>query len=897
MGETAANAGFPGGASLETEDRFRIYVECAPYGVFIADRTGRLLEVNPAASEITGYSRADLTEMTILDLLPEGNRGAGLAHFQQLLDAGRSEGEMPFRHASGQIRYWHVSATSLGEDRFIGFASDITQRKSAETKLEHSHQLMRYVIEHTNSAVAIHDRDLRYLFVSQQYLKQYKVTETDVIGKHHYDVFPDLPQKWRDVHQKALAGELSRADRDPYYRADGSVEWTRWECRPWYEADRSVGGIIVYTEVITDRVRSEEAIRQSEAKYRQLAESTEAMLWEYDIRSDRWTYVAPQTARVLGYSPEEWTNLKFWSDHIHPDDREWASKYCAGCTAKGMAHEFEYRFLTRDGDVKWLRDVVSVETRDGKPVTLRGCMIDISAHKKATEALRESEEFLSAIISASPLAMIIIDLNGTVRTWNAAAERILGWTEAEVLGRFPPYVQENQREEFLGNLKRVMGGEVFSQMEITRIRKDGSLVDLSLSTAPIRDRSEQVIAALGILEDISQRKSLEAQLVQAQKMESVGRLAGGVAHDFNNMLHVILSRADMVLDDLPSGSPLRTDIEEIRKAAARSAGLTRQLLAFARRQTIAPKVLDLNETIGSMLRMLGRLIGEDIDLLWRPAETLDPVRIDPVQIDQLLANLCVNARDAIGPRVGKVMIETGRATFDAEYCARHSGFVPGNYVLLAISDDGCGMDESTRSKIFEPFFTTKEYGQGTGLGLATVYGIVKQNDGFINVYSEPGQGTTFRIYLPVHMAEKDCAMPVDGPAVPCGDETLLVVEDEPAILETIQRMLERMGYAVLGAKTPGEAIRLAREYVGKIDLLLTDVVMPEMNGRDLAKNLLSLYPNLKCMFMSGYTANVIAHRGVLDEGVSYIQKPFSRQDLAKKIREELDRESASAPAH
>jgi signal transduction histidine kinase/CheY-like chemotaxis protein len=398
-----------------------------------------------------------------------------------------------------------------------------------------------------------------------------------------------------------------------------------------------------------------------------------------------------------------------------------------------------------------------------------------------------------------------------------------------------------------------------------------------------------------VFADITERKNaemekakLEAQLNQAQKMESVGRLAGGVAHDFNNMLTVILGHAQLGLMHLDPTHPVCADLAEISRTAERSADLTRQLLAFARKQTIAPKVLDLNETVAGMLKMLQRLIGEDINLNWHPAPNLWPVNMDPSQIDQILANLCVNARDSIAG-TGKITIETGSSLIDEEYCTQNIGFMVGEYVRLAVSDDGCGMDKLTRAQIFEPFFTTKGLGEGTGLGLATVYGIVKQNNGFINVYSEPGLGTSFTIYLPRYMGTAEQTRK-EGAVEPAkrGMETILLVEDEPAILNITSTILKKQGYTILTANTPGEAIRLASEHGDKIHLLMTDVVMPEMNGKDLAKNLQSLYPQLKCLYMSGYTSNVIAHHGVLDEGVNFIQKPYSLPDLANKVRDVLD---------
>jgi len=355
------------------------------------------------------------------------------------------------------------------------------------------------------------------------------------------------------------------------------------------------------------------------------------------------------------------------------------------------------------------------------------------------------------------------------------------------------------------------------------------------------------------------------------------------------MLAVILGNVQMALEQVDPTQPIYTDLTEIRKAASRSAELTRQLLAFARKQTIALRVVDLSEAVAGMLKMLVRLIGENVHLNWHPGVNLWPVEVDTSQIDQILTNLCINARDAVGG-IGKITVETANRTLDDDYCAVHTGFLPGDYVQLTVSDDGHGMDKETLSHIFEPFFTTKGTGEGTGLGLATVYGAVKQNNGFINVYSEPDTGTTFKIYLPRH---KGSAGPVaEGLARPPvrGKETILLVEDEPSMLTMITRMLTRQGYAVIPANTPSEAIRLAGENVDSIHLLMTDVVMPEMNGRDLANNLISLYPGLKRLFMSGSTANVIAHNGVLDQGVHFIQKPFSIEDLSAKIRAVLDSE-------
>jgi PAS domain S-box-containing protein len=496
---------------------------------------------------------------------------------------------------------------------------------------------------------------------------------------------------------------------------------------------------------------------------------------------------------------------------------------------------------------------------------------------------------LTHAIGQAAEAIVITDSDAVIQYVNPAFEQISGYAREEIIGQNPGILKSGRLDDkfYRQMWDTLTSGETWSGRLINK-KKDGTLFTEEAVISPVLDEAGRIINYVAVKRDITSELVLDSQLRQAQKMEAVGRLAGGVAHDFNNMLSIIIGHTDMILEQTDSSQPIHPDLQEIKKAGERSADLTRQLLAFARKQTVAPRVIDLNETLAGMTNMLQRLIGEDIDFAWFPGEDVWPVRIDPSQIDQILANLCVNARDAIAD-VGKVTIETGNARFDEVYCDRHLGTVPGEYVMLAVSDNGCGMDAETRVNLFEPFFTTKESGKGTGLGLSTVFGVVKQNNGFISVYSEPGQGTTFKIYLPRHLtalervSEKGSEKPIVG-----GHETVLLVEDEPSILKLATRMLEGEGYTVMAADTPDEAIRLAKEHGGDIHLLMTDVVMPEMNGRDLARKILSLYPDMKSLFMSGYTSNVIAHHGVLDDGVRFIPKPFSKRELTAKLREVLD---------
>jgi PAS domain S-box-containing protein len=515
--------------------------------------------------------------------------------------------------------------------------------------------------------------------------------------------------------------------------------------------------------------------------------------------------------------------------------------------------------------------------------------------RRAQLELETARERYFTLYDLAPVGYVTLSQENLILEINLTAATLLGADRGELLKRpLSRFIVKEDQDRYYLHCKLLSVTGMPQSWELRMLKPDGTRFWVQLQATAAQEGDGLPVSRVAI-SDITERKraeeekvKLEGQLLQAQKMEAVGRLAGGVAHDFNNMLLVILGHVELAFEQLGLGHPLRNDLEEVRKAATRSAELTRQLLAFARKQPVAPRVLDLKETVAEMLKMLPQLIGENIHVVWQPEADLWPVRVDPSQIDQILTNLCINCRDAIGG-VGKIIIELGNRTLGEDYCSSHLGCVPGEYVRLVVSDDGCGMDKETLSHIFEPFFTTKGVGEGTGLGLATVYGAVKQNNGFINVYSEPGSGTTFTIYLPRHAGQFQARQSLAATAaITRGHETILLVEDEAAILSVVTKILERYGYTVLAAASPAEAMRLAREHDGRIDLILTDVVMPDMNGRDLAKHLLSLYPHLKRLFMSGYTAEVVAHHGVLDEGMYFIEKPFSIADLAGKVREVLD---------
>ena len=638
-----------------------------------------------------------------------------------------------------------------------------------------------------------------------------------------------------------------------------------------------------------------QTLSKQEQKYRVIAEN--AILGIFVAQEGQIRYANLSTLTNVGYTRDE-LSAKPFIGFIHPDDREMVSKrHFKRLQGESLPSRYAIRILEKTGQVRWAElNVIQIQW-DGLPATLN-FMTDITQRKQAEDALRASEIKFRQMVEKSSMGIAIIDDQATVTYANTALSEMLGYEKDEIEGNdFSLFLWDTSREKAVAFYrKRQKGESVPDRYGVSLKNKSGEIRYGEVQSnvfADSRGTPNTIVQITDITDQLASeenRKQLENQLRQAQKMESVGRLAGGVAHDFNNMLNVILGRAELAMLGLAPDHPIQADLAEIEQACRRSAALTQQLLAFARKQAIAPMVLDLNDKVGGTLKMLQRMIGEDKELIWIPGHDLWPIRMDPAQIDQILANLAVNAHDAI-TGVGKVVVETRNIILDADYCTGHAGFVPGAYAMLSVSDNGCGMEKDTLRHLFEPFFTTKEVGKGTGLGLATIYGIVKQNRGFINVYSEPGEGAIFKIYLPrfVTAGEEAAKLSIVKPAVG-GHETILLVEDEPAILSIGKSMLEKLGYTVLIAGSPNEAIELAKDTEQKIDLLITDVVMPEMNGKALAEKLKTVCSGIRCLYMSGYSANVIAHRGVLDESVDFIQKPFSSVELDRKIRGALTHE-------
>ena len=783
--------------------------------------------------------------------------------------------------------------------------------RKATASLSASESKYRLLVEQQTDMVVKVDTAGRFLYVSPSYCKVFGKREEELLGKAFLPLVHDDDRAATEEAMRNLFSPPHTAYLEQRALTSDGWRWLAWKDTAVLGPDGRVEEIIGVGSDINERKLAEQALAQEQTLYKDLVASQPSGVYRLRIKAQKpwgesdWVdkvesnykleMVSDLFCEILGVTREQCeANASIVVETIHPEDRPGFVARNVQALETLKPFKWEGRLKVRD-DVVWVYFASVPRCLHDGDVIWTGILVDITDFKQAEQQLQRQTVLFENLFKNSPEAMAVLDHRDRVLEINRSFRTLFGYSQEEAKGREinDLVAPEPYRTDAQGVSDMVITHGQVVEKEAIRCTKDGRAVDVSLIGYPLVMNGKK-FGAYAIYRDISERKraeeereKLQAQLTQAQKMESVGRLAGGVAHDFNNMLGVILGYAEMAMDRIDPDDPLFTALKEIRKAGERSSDLTRQLLAFARKQVVAPQVLDLNETVENSLKMLRRLIGENIDLIWLPGQALEPVFFDSSQFDQILANLCVNARDAIAGN-GTITIQTANCTLTEEHCVQRAGFVPGRYVLLTVSDDGSGMDGDMLAQIFEPFFTTKEIGKGTGLGLAMVYGAVKQNHGIIDVDSQPGEGTTFKIYLPTHTAITASRSEVDqAQATVTTGKTILLVEDEPAILTMTTLMLETLGYNVIAAGTPGEAIHLARDHKGSIDLLITDVIMPEMNGRDLARNLLSLYPGLKCLFMSGYTADVIADHGVLEHGVLFIQKPFERQDLAARLVEAL----------
>jgi PAS domain S-box-containing protein len=683
--------------------------------------------------------------------------------------------------------------------------------------------------------------------------------------------------------------ESVRGEEIRIQRGDGSDGVIRMSSAPVVDASGKIVAAVAIVVDVTDQRKAERAVKTSDERLRFVAKATTDVIWDWDIKTSALVW-NDSVEIAFGHKQNQiYPEIQWWYDHLHPEDRDRVIAGVHGVLEHGgSSWTDQYRYQKADGTYANVMDRGYIaRDHNGVPVRMIGAMTDVTERTRSEAAIR----FQAQLLNAVQQAVVATDPDGIVIFWNKFAENLYGWTATEAVGEM---IEELTPSPFL----RDHGAEIVERGaagvswtgEFLVQGKSGKAFPALLTTSPVLDEKGRVLGFVRVSIDLTERRNLEEQFRQSQKMDAVGRLAGGIAHDFNNLLTVIRLNTEIILDSFDATDPRSDDVRQIKSAAERASSLTRQLLAFSRKQILQPRVLDMNSVVGTVEPMLRRLIGEDITIISLCAAR-GYVVADPGQLEQILVNLVVNARDAM-PQGGRISIETKNVELDETYTSEHAPVVAGRYVMLAVSDTGVGMNADTREHAFDPFFTTKDPGKGTGLGLATVYGIVKQSGGYVWIYSEPNAGTALKLYFPeVSAATAFGAGPEYQPALKApnrGSETILLVEDEEAVRGLACRILERQGYRVIAAQHGRDAMEIASKETGHIDLVLTDVVMPGMNGRGLVERLAGIRPTIKSLYMSGYTDDDIIRRGFIEPSKSFLQKPFTSEALLQTVRKVLD---------
>jgi PAS domain S-box-containing protein len=826
-----------------------------------------------------------LTHERFLGFVHPGDRAAVSEAFER--SAGRKDAqriEHRLLMPDGRIKWveerWQAFFDAGGRpQRAIGTCQDISTQRLAEEAI----RLQARMLDSIGQAVIATDVDGRITYANLFAEQLYGWPKGDMLGRSIADVnVPEAGLVAATEIMEILRQGRSWSGEFTVRRRDGTSFPACVVNSPILDASGKLVGIIGISSDVSEKKAAAQALTVSVDEFRTLAEAIPQIVW-IACRNGSNTYCNPQWTEYTGLSLADSLG-QGWRGPFHPDDEARTSAAWANAVATGGIHVVECRLRRADGVYRWwLIRTVPRKDAAGNVVKWFGTATDIHDLKVAQLELSQSRERFAHVFNSSLVAIGIKETeSGVLVETNASFAEFFGYTRAEMIGRTT--VELGLWNDPLERARLVGGGAFGAHSEVALRRKSGEIRHALVSVETMGDSGGPRPLSIMFLLDMTQRRLLETQLLQSQKMEAVGRLAGGVAHDFNNSLGVILGYTEILMRQANEGQ--RGRLQQILKATQRATGLTRQLLAFSRKQVIDPTVLDLNSLLADLEPMLGPLLGEDVDIAIVSGEELGQVKADRGQLEQVLMNLCVNARDAM-PDGGMLRIETANVVLDAAHAARLESVTPGRYVCLSVTDAGCGIPQETLAQIFEPFFTTKPEGKGTGLGLAMVYGTVKQAGGHVSVYSEVGHGTTFRVYLP-RIDEPVTAGEIDSAPLPQrGMETILVVEDEEALRAITHEILADNGYEVLTASGGEEAIAIAAGHRGPIHLVVTDVVMPGMNGRALAGALVASRPGLGVLYMSGYTDDVIAHRGVLETGTMLLGKPFTVLALLRTVRAAL----------
>jgi two-component system cell cycle sensor histidine kinase/response regulator CckA len=923
-------------ALWESENYYRTLVQNLPQKIFLKDKNSVYLSCNENYSQDLKTRPGEITGKTDYDFYPKELAEKYRADDKRIMESGKTEDIEERYIQDGKEVIVHTVKTPIKDEKgkilgILGIFWDITKRKRAEDDLrKYREQLEELVekrtaelrmaneqlrqeiterkrteealreyqkaIEGSKDIIAVVDQNYNYLLANNAFLKYRDMDREQVVGRS----IPEVLGK--DFFERVVKKNLDTCFQGEVVQYEMKYTYPEFGKRDLLvsyfpiEGPNSVNRVVSVIQDITERKWTENALRESEERYRNLFEGSRDAIY-ITTREGEILDANQSMLDLFDYSKEEMIGLNARKSYVYPEDR---TKFQKEIERKGFVRDYEIKLCKKDGtEMECLLTSTVRRTVDGKIAGYQGIIRDITEYKQIVNELHTEKQRFQTLSENAPFGMVMIDKNSAFRYINSKFKELFGYDLNDVPDgktwfrkAYPdPTYRYNVISTWINDLKSSAPGEKRPRT-FTVTCKDGTVKIINFIPVQL-ETSENLIA----LEDITdlkraekEKEALQGQLLQSQKMEAVGRLAGGIAHDFNNILTIIKGYSQLSLDEFKGDDSVRRNIEEIQKASQRAADLTRQLLAFSRRQVMEMKVIDLNTLLKDLNQMLCRVIGEDIELITLLADDLGRVKTDPGQIEQVIMNLAVNSRDAM-PSGGKFTIETANVELDESYARVHIALTPGHYVMLSVSDTGVGMAPEVRDRVFEPFFTTRE--KGTGLGLSTVYGIVKQSGGNIYVYSEPGHGTTFKIYLPQvdepllgELKEK-----VMREELPRGSETVLVVEDDEEVRKLAVLILQRQGYKVLQAAHGGDAFLVCQQHKGPFHLMVTDVVMPGMSGPELFDQLILLHPEMKVLYTSGYTDNTIVHNNILGEGMDYIQKPFTVDGLARKVRDILDKDS------
>jgi two-component system cell cycle sensor histidine kinase/response regulator CckA len=895
-------------ALRESEARHRLIFDEAGIGMAVCDLVGRIEQANAALCEFLGYGHTELVGMRYQAVTHPDDLTLDRKETDELL-AGRMSRftrERRYLRKDGSV-VWGLLTVSLLRDaegapaRRISQVQDITEQKRAEGALRESEARTRSLLETAHEGVWLIDQVGMTVYGNARLGDMLGYAAHELIGTSIFDFMtPEMAFEARTLFARRQRG-MSEVQEFALRRRDGGELFVLMSTSPRLSADGEFIGALTMVTDITERRRAEQALRESEARYRHVVTNAPGMVYQFIYRADGtkgYTFVSEGARAIFGVEPEAVVrDATVLLDLVHPEDRAHLVAKAREVAEVAGDFRWEGRIVLPSGEERFIQVVAHDQRMPDGSVVSDGLSLDVTEQRRAVQALEQSEVRFRLAARAT---------NDVVYDWNIPTdEHFWGETLLSSFGYDPrlfvptlewwtALIHPDDASRVTSGLMAALGGGAESWSEEYRFRRnDGTYARILDRSYVLRDDTGRAVRLVGSMIDLTEHQLLEEQLRQSQKMEAVGRLAGGVAHDFNNLITVIKASTEFLLADMDAVDARCDDVRQIAAAADRAAGLTRQLLAFSRKQILNPRVLVVNGVVENLKPMLARLIGEHIVVESRLSEAIGSIMADVGQLEQVLINLAVNARDAM-PEGGRILIETAQVTLDGAYAAGHAGqertvVLPGEYIMLAVSDTGTGMPREVQARIFEPFYTTKEAGKGTGLGLSTVYGIVKQSGGHVWVYSEPGHGTVFKLYFPRVASAAATPLGQNVIAPPSGgSETILLVEDEDALRQLARRILERHGYRVLESRNGREALERVTQYEGPIHLVLTDVIMPEMSGRGLVERLRAIRPHAAVVYMSGYTDDDVLRRGLFEHGSRFVQKPFLPQELLRMVREVLE---------